>query len=90
MVTMGLIIWTLLSRQLVVATTTKPRLGRLAPASEVAAGHTFLKLADLVLSKRVCYPATSGAGVRWPRIGLVVVATTSCRDNKVQMIRPYM
>jgi hypothetical protein len=34
--TMGLIIWTLLSRQLVVATTTKPNLGPLAPASEVA------------------------------------------------------
>jgi hypothetical protein len=37
----------------------------------------------------VCSPATSEAGARWPRIGLVVVATTSCRDNKVQMIRPY-
>jgi hypothetical protein len=38
----------------------------------------------------VCPPATSEAGARWPRRGLVVVATTSCRDNKVQMIRPYM
>jgi hypothetical protein len=38
---MGLIIWTLLSRQLVVATTTKPNLGHLVPASEVAGGHTI-------------------------------------------------
>jgi hypothetical protein len=38
----------------------------------------------------VCPPATSEAGARWPRFGLVVVATTSCRDNKVQMIRPYI
>jgi hypothetical protein len=38
----------------------------------------------------VCLPATSEAGVRWPRIGLVVVATTSRRDSKVQMIRPQM
>jgi hypothetical protein len=37
----GLIIWTLLSRQLVVATTNKPNLGHLAPASEVAGGHTI-------------------------------------------------
>jgi hypothetical protein len=29
------------------------------------------------------------AGARWPRCGLVVFATTSCRDNKVQMIRPH-
>jgi hypothetical protein len=36
----------------------------------------------------VCPPATSEAGARWPRRGLVVVATTSCRDNKVHMIRP--
>jgi hypothetical protein len=36
----------------------------------------------------VCPPANSEAGARWPRRGLVVVATTSCRDNKVQMIRP--
>jgi hypothetical protein len=35
------LIWTLLSWQLVVATTTKPRLGNLAPASEVAGRHTF-------------------------------------------------
>jgi hypothetical protein len=33
-------------------------------------------------------PATFEAGGRWPRRGLVVVATTCCRDNKVQMIRP--
>jgi hypothetical protein len=39
--TRGLIIWTLLSRQLVVATTTKPNLGHLAPASEVAGRHTL-------------------------------------------------
>jgi hypothetical protein len=26
----------------------------------------------------------------WPRFSLVVVATTSRRDNKVQMIRPYV
>jgi hypothetical protein len=32
---------TLVSRQLVVATTTKPNLGHLAPASEVAGGHTI-------------------------------------------------
>jgi hypothetical protein len=36
----------------------------------------------------VCPPATSEAGARWPRFGLIVVATTSRRDNKVQMIRP--
>jgi hypothetical protein len=36
----------------------------------------------------VCPPATSEAGARWTRFGLVVVATTSRRDNKVQMIRP--
>jgi hypothetical protein len=34
-------LWTLLSRRLVVATTIKPRLGHLAPASEVAGGHTI-------------------------------------------------
>jgi hypothetical protein len=39
--TKGLIIWTLLSRRLVVATTTKPNLGHLASASEVAGGHTI-------------------------------------------------
>jgi hypothetical protein len=33
-------------------------------------------------------PATSKAGARWPRFSLIVIATTSCRDNKVQMIRP--
>jgi hypothetical protein len=31
---------------------------------------------------------TSEAGARWPRFGLVVVATTSRRDKKDQMIRP--
>jgi hypothetical protein len=35
-------------------------------------------------------PATSEAGARWPISGLVVVATTSCRDNKIQMIRPLV
>jgi hypothetical protein len=34
-------VWTLLLRQLVVASTTKPNLGHLAPASEVAGGHTI-------------------------------------------------
>jgi hypothetical protein len=38
----------------------------------------------------VCPPATSEAEARWPRFGLVVVATTSRRDNKDQMIRPLM
>jgi hypothetical protein len=38
----------------------------------------------------VCPPATSEAGARRPRRGLVVVATTSRRDNKVQMIRPLL
>jgi hypothetical protein len=37
----------------------------------------------------VCPPATSEAKARWPRFGLVVVATTSRRNNKDQMIRPY-
>jgi hypothetical protein len=37
----GLIIWTLLSRRLAVATTTKPNLGHLAPASEVVGKHTL-------------------------------------------------
>jgi hypothetical protein len=36
----------------------------------------------------VCPPATCEAGARWSRFGLVVVATTSRRNNKVQMIRP--
>jgi hypothetical protein len=31
---------------------------------------------------------TTEAGATWPRRSLVVVATTSCRDHKVQMIRP--
>jgi hypothetical protein len=39
---------------------------------------------------KVCLPATSEAGARWRRFGLVGVATTSCRDNKVQMIRPLV
>jgi hypothetical protein len=38
----------------------------------------------------VCPPATSEAEARWPRFGLVVVATTSRRDNKDQMIRPIV
>jgi hypothetical protein len=40
----------------------------------------------------VCPPAaaTSEAEARWPRFGLVVVATTSRRDNKDQMIRPLV
>jgi hypothetical protein len=38
----------------------------------------------------VCPPATSEAGARRLRVGLVVVETTSRRDNKVQMIRPYV
>jgi hypothetical protein len=38
---MCVIIWTLLSRQLVVATITKPNLGHLAPASEVSGIHTL-------------------------------------------------
>jgi hypothetical protein len=37
----------------------------------------------------VCPPTTSEAEVRWPRFGLVVVATYSPCDNKDQMIRPY-
>jgi hypothetical protein len=36
----------------------------------------------------VCPPTTSEAEARWPRFGLVVVAATSRRDNKDQMIRP--
>jgi hypothetical protein len=37
------------------------------------------------------YPsATSKAEARWLRFGLVVVATTSRRDNKDQMIRPLL
>jgi hypothetical protein len=39
--TKGLIIWSLLLRRLVVAMTTKPNLGHLASASEVAGGHTI-------------------------------------------------
>jgi hypothetical protein len=37
----------------------------------------------------VCPSATSKAEARWLRFGLVVVATTSRRDDKNQMIRPY-
>jgi hypothetical protein len=36
----------------------------------------------------VCPSATSKAEARWLRFGLVVVATTSRRDDKDQMIRP--
>jgi hypothetical protein len=36
----------------------------------------------------VCPSATSEAGARGPRFGLVVATTTSRRDNKDQMIRP--
>jgi hypothetical protein len=39
--TKGLIIWSLSSRRLVVATTTKPNLSHLASALEVAEGHTI-------------------------------------------------
>jgi hypothetical protein len=38
----------------------------------------------------VCPPATSEAEARWPRFGLVVVATNSRRDYLDQMIRPIM
>jgi hypothetical protein len=38
----------------------------------------------------VCPPATSEAEARWPRFGLVVVATNSRRDYLDQMIRPLM
>jgi hypothetical protein len=38
----------------------------------------------------VCPSATSEAEARWPRFGLVVVATTSRRDDKDQMIRPIV
>jgi hypothetical protein len=37
-----------------------------------------------------CPPATSEAEARWPRFGLVVVATTSRRDYLDQMIRPLV
>jgi hypothetical protein len=33
---------------------------------------------------------SSEAEARWPRFGFVVVATTSRRDNKDQMIRPQV
>jgi hypothetical protein len=39
---------------------------------------------------KVCLRATSEAGARWPMFGLVVATTTSRRDNKDQMIRPYV
>jgi hypothetical protein len=80
-----------ISRQLVVATTTKPRLGYLAPASESQEDKPYHFKKGMVRQFKngmICPPATSEAGARWPRLGLVVVATTSCRDNKVQMIRP--
>jgi hypothetical protein len=35
------LVWSLLARRLVVATTTKPNLGHLASASEVAGRHTI-------------------------------------------------
>jgi hypothetical protein len=38
----------------------------------------------------VCPSATSEAEARWPRFGLVVVATTNRRDDKDQMIRPLV
>jgi hypothetical protein len=38
----------------------------------------------------VCPSATSEAEARWLIFGLVVVATTSRRDDKDQMIRPLM
>jgi hypothetical protein len=38
----------------------------------------------------VCPPATSEAEARWPRFGLVVVATNSRRDYLDQMIRPLV
>jgi hypothetical protein len=38
----------------------------------------------------VCPSATSKAEARWLRFGLVVVATTSRRDDKDQMIRPLV
>jgi hypothetical protein len=55
--TRGLIIWTLLSRQLVVATPTKPNLRHLAPASEVAGRHTlaFLNWQTMPFFKMVRY-----------------------------------
>jgi hypothetical protein len=40
------------------------------------------------LNGMVCPSATSKAEARWLRFGLVVVATTSRRDDKDQMIRP--
>jgi hypothetical protein len=86
-----------LSRRLVVATTIKPRLGHLAPASEVTGSEDIpyhFKIGRPwpcpFKNGKVCLPATSEAGARWPRIGLVIVATTSRRDKKVQMIRPKM
>jgi hypothetical protein len=40
------------------------------------------------LNGKVGLPTTSEAGARWPRFGLVVVATNSRRDYLDQMIRP--
>jgi hypothetical protein len=45
-------------------------------------------LSGSLANGKVCHPATSEARASWPRFCLVVVATTSRRDNKVQMIRP--
>jgi hypothetical protein len=80
--TKSLIIWTLLSRQLVVATTTKPRLGHLALASEVAGSedipyHFNSGRPHPFKNCKVCLPSTSEARVRWPRISLVVATTRS-------------
>jgi hypothetical protein len=90
----GLIIWSLLSRRLVVVATTKPNLGHLAPASEVAGGHTDIPYHFKIgrpcpfKNSKVCLRATSEAGARWPIFSLVVATTSSRRDNKDQMIRP--
>jgi hypothetical protein len=74
---MGLIIWTLLSRRLVVATTTKPLLGHLAPASEVAGGHTipFLNWHFLLPLR----PELDGQDSAWSSLQQLVVATTRSR-----------
>jgi hypothetical protein len=64
---MGLIIWTLLSRQLVVATTTKPNLGHLALAQrsqEDIAYHFKKGMVCQFLNGMVCLPATSDTGAR--------------------------
>jgi hypothetical protein len=92
----GLIIWTLLSRRLVVATTTKQNLGHLNSSGLRGRRKTYLTIlkrawsANLKMAWYVLLHATSEAGARWPRFGLVVVAKTSRCDNKVQMIRPQI